>query len=169
MKRTLLILLLAASISGVAPLTLGADSLHWEAAWIRSVPPGAAVAAAYGKLVNHSAASVTVTGITSPLGAEAQMHDVVAEGDQRRMVQIDSVTLSSGEALIFTPGGRHIMLLDIQDPPAEGSMVPLCAIAAPHPDTCTVAQVQRQGPSISSDTSFDMSSDMPSDHAGHHH
>ena len=119
------------------------------------------MAAAYGKLVNHSAASVTVTGITSPLGAEAQMHDVVAEGDQRRMVQIDSVTLSSGEALIFTPGGRHIMLLDIQDPPAEGSMVPLCAIAAPHPDTCTDAPVQRQGPSISSD--------MPSDHAGHHH
>lgn len=161
MKRTLMISLFAALVSGVVPLTRGADSLHWEEAWIRSVPPGAAVAAAYGKLVNHSAASVTVTGITSPLGAEAQMHDVVVEGDQRRMVRIDSVALLSGEALTFTPGGRHIMLLDIQNPPEEGSMVQLCAIAAPHPDTCTDAPVQRQGPS--------MPSDMPSDHAGHHH
>ena len=33
-------------------VTAAEQGAHWEDAWVRSVPPGAAVAAAYGRLVH---------------------------------------------------------------------------------------------------------------------
>ena len=57
------------------------EVLHWKDAWVRSMPPAAQVTAAYGQLMNHGDEMVTITGITSTVGVEAQMHDVIAEGD----------------------------------------------------------------------------------------
>ena len=54
------------------------------------------------------------------------MHDVIAEGDQRRMVQLNS-DIAPGASLVFEPGGRHMMLLGITDA-AEGK-VEICALS----------------------------------------
>lgn len=122
---------------------------HWEDAWVRSVPPGAVVAGAYGRLVHRGAESVTITGVTSSLGASAQMHDVIADGDQRRMVAIDATPLAPGEALVFSPGGRHIMLMEFEQAPAEGDKIELCAVTEDKAAICTMAPVRRGAPESS--------------------
>ena len=138
-------------------VTAAEQGAHWEDAWVRSVPPGAAVAAAYGRLVHHGAAPLTITGVTSSVGAKAQMHDVIADGDQRRMVAIDTTPLAPGAALVFSPGGRHIMLMEFEQAPAEGETIELCAVTEDNADICTMAPVRRDAPGSSHHDS------------GHHH
>ena len=133
------------------------DSAHWKEAWVRSVPPGAAVAAAYGSLMNQSAAPITITAVTSTLGAAAQMHDIVAEGDQRRMVHVKTKTLAPREALVFAPGGLHIMLMEFEQAPNEGDEIELCALAQDGSAICTSALVRRNAPT------------SPHHDSGHHH
>ena len=48
---TVLVSLFAAGLSSLA---YAQEMLHWKDAWIRSMPPGAQVSAAYGILMNHS-------------------------------------------------------------------------------------------------------------------
>ena len=122
------------------------EMLHWQGAWVRSLPPGAEVTAAYGTLMNHGAEVVSITNISSTLGNEAQMHDVMSEGDQRRMVHLPSVDIAPGESLLFQPGGRHIMLIGVTETPAEGDDIELCAESAAGNRACTQAKVRRQAP-----------------------
>lgn len=133
------------------------EMLHWQGAWVRSLPPGAEVTAAYGTLMNHGAEVVSIANINSTLGNEAQMHDVLSEGDQRRMVQLPSIDIAPGESLVFQPGGRHIMLIGVTETPAEGSDIELCAESAAGTRACTQAKVRRQAP------------EHHDAHSGHHH
>lgn len=145
------------ALLSATPFTYAQEMLHWKDAWVRSMPPGAQVTAAYGQLMNHGDRPVTLSGITSEVGTEAQMHDVIADGDQRRMVQLTSVEIAPHETLVFVPGGRHIMLLNVTSPPAEGTSVDICAVSAAGSQACVQAPVQRQAPMDHND------------HTGHHH
>ena len=136
----------AGVLMGLSFSSLADEVLHWRDAWVRSLPPGAAVAAAYGSLMNHGSETVTIVNVTSKTGTEAQMHDVIADGDQRKMVRLNSVDIAPGESLVFEPGGRHIMLLGITDAPEEGGDVALCAVSAMGTEACTPAPVTRQAP-----------------------
>lgn len=136
----------AGVLMGLSFCSLSNEMLHWRDAWVRSLPPGAAVTAAYGSLMNHGSDTVTIVGVTSTTGTEAQMHDVIADGDQRKMTQLNSVDIAPGESLVFEPGGRHIMLLGVTDAPGEGSDLALCALSAMGTEACTRAPVTRQAP-----------------------
>ena len=136
----------AVVLMGLSFSSLADNMLHWRDAWVRSLPPGTAVTAAYGSLINHGSDTVTIVNVTSATGTEAQMHDVIADGDQRKMLRLNSVDIAPGESLVFEPGGRHIMLLDITDAPEEGSDVALCAVSAMGTEVCTRAPVTRQAP-----------------------
>ena len=48
---TVLVSLFAA---GLSSLSFAEEMLHWKDAWVRSMPPGAQVSAAYGILMNLS-------------------------------------------------------------------------------------------------------------------
>ena len=144
-------------LSWCLPLSALAEGLLWENALVRSMPPGTEVAAAYGRITNQSDQTVIVKAISSSVGQAAQIHDVVADGDQRRMVQLNAVSLAVGESTEFKPGGQHIMLLGVTIPPPEGSLVELCLLTANNAESCASVPVQRQAP---------MPSTEPS---GHHH
>ena len=150
-------MVLMSAMAGAGSPTAAEEMLHWQGAWVRSLPPGAEVTAAYGTLMNHGAEVVSIADINSTLGNEAQMHDVLSEGDQRRMVQLPSVDIAPGESLVFQPGGRHIMLIGVTETPAEGSDIELCAESAAGTRACTQAKVSRQAP------------EHHDAHSGHHH
>ena len=131
---------------GLSFSSLADDMLHWRDAWVRSLPPGTAVTAAYGSLMNHGSGTVTIVNVTSTTGTEAQMHDVIADGDQRKMVRLNAVDIAPGESLVFEPGGLHVMLLGITDAPEEGGDLALCALSARGTEACTRAPVAHQAP-----------------------
>ena len=121
------------------------------------MPPGAQVSAAYGMLMNHGDQTVTLSAVSSEISATAEMHEVIADGDQRRMAELESIDIAPHQTLIFEPGGRHIMLLDISNPPAEGDVVEICALSAAGTESCAQAAVERQAPA------------NHEQHTGHHH
>ena len=110
------------------------------------MPPGAQVSAAYGMLMNHGDQTVTLSAVSSEISSTAEMHEVIADGDQRRMAELESIDIAPHQTLIFEPGGRHIMLLDIAAPPIEGETVEICAVSAAGTRACTAASVRRQPP-----------------------
>ena len=77
---TVLVSLFAA---GLSSLSYAEEMLHWKDAWGRSMPPGSQVSAAYGMLMNHSDQTVTLSTVSSQISNTAEMHEVIAEGDQR--------------------------------------------------------------------------------------
>ena len=141
---------------GLSSLSYAEEMLHWKDAWVRSMPPGAQVSAAYGMLMNHSDQTVTLSTVSSEISGNAAMHEVIAEGDQRRMAELESIDIAPHETLIFEPGGRHIMLLDIAAPLVEGETVEICAVSVAGTRACTETPVKRQAP-VADDT-----------HANHH-
>ena len=132
--------------AGLSSLPHASEMLHWKDAWVRSMPPGAQVSAAYGMLMNHSDQTVTLSTVSSEISGTAEMHEVIAEGNQRRMAELESIDIAPHRTLIFEPGGRHIMLLDIAAPPVEGENVEICAVSAAGTRACTEAVVRRQAP-----------------------
>ena len=145
-RRQIAVLLTTVACLCGAVSTQAAEMLHWKNVWVRSMPPGTQVTAAYGELMNHGDQTVTISAITADLGSEAQMHDVLADGDQRRMVQLETADIAPGDSLVFEPGGRHIMLLGVSVSPAEGSPVEICALSEAGAKACTQATVSRQVP-----------------------
>jgi copper(I)-binding protein len=141
---TALICVLSAGLSSASH---AGEMLHWKNAWVRSMPPGAQVSAAYGMLMNHGDQTVTLSAVSSAMSANAEMHEVIADGDQRRMAELESIDIAPHQTLIFEPGGRHIMLLDVAAPPVEGETVEICAVSATGTRACTAALVRRQPPS----------------------
>ena len=132
--------------AGLSSLSFAGEMLHWKDAWVRSMPPGAQVSAAYGMLMNHSDQTVTLSAVSSEISGSAEMHEVIAEGDHRLMAELESIDVAPHETLIFEPGGRHIMLLDIAATPVEGENVKICAVSAAGTRACTEAAVRRQAP-----------------------
>ena len=132
--------------TGLSSASHAGEMLHWKDAWVRSMPPGAQVSAAYGMLMNHGDQTVTLSAVSSEISSTAEMHEVIADGDQRRMAELESIDIAPHQTLIFEPGGRHIMLLDISAPPIEGETVEICAVSAAGTRACTDASVRRQAP-----------------------
>lgn len=82
-------------------------------AWIREAPPGATVAALYFD-INNSGADDYIVSIKSPVSEKAEIHNTEVSPDGTgMMVRLDKVSVGSGETLSFTPGGKHIMLIDL--------------------------------------------------------
>ena len=140
---TALICLLSAGLSSASH---AGEMLHWKDAWVRSMPPGAQVSAAYGMLMNHGDQTVTLSAVSSEISSTAEMHEVIADGDQRRMVELESIDIAPHQTLVFEPGGRLIMLLDVATPLAEGGKVEVCAVSVAGTRACSLGQIERQAP-----------------------
>ena len=145
-KRGAFIALMCLLSTGLTCLSHASEMLHWKDVWVRGIPPGAQVSAAYGMLMNHGDQTVTLLTVSSDISGTAEMHEVIADGDQRRMTELESIDIAPHETLIFEPGGRHIMLLNIATPPVEDETVEICAVSAAGTRACTGAVVRRQSP-----------------------
>jgi hypothetical protein len=94
-------------------------------AWIREAPPGAQALGGYMAIANTSKQPLTLQGLSSPLFASIEMHNVVEENGQMRMKQAMSFTIPAGEVLVFKPRDRHFMLMGPKKELHAGDKVPL--------------------------------------------
>lgn len=99
-------------------------SLVVQNAWLRATP-GSDVAAAYLTVRNVSTATVTITGIESPIARHAMIHETTTQNGQSRMRPHEQLVIAPGSTVKFEPGGLHIMLHDLKQPLAVGQTVPL--------------------------------------------
>jgi periplasmic copper chaperone A len=126
-RRTVLASLLAAALAVVsagAPAQTTA-ALVVQDPWIRTPPPGVDIVAAYFTVKNLSKRAVFIVGVTSPLAANAMIHESSTVEGQSRMRMRDRVTVPGGGNVAFEPEGLHVMLTGVNKTLEVGEKVPL--------------------------------------------
>ena len=95
-----------------------------QGAWIRATVPGQKVAAAYMQLQTQEA-GMQLLSLCSPVAASVQVHDMQMQGDVMRMVELKTLGLPKGQIVQLAPGGKHIMLMGLNQPLQAGQSVQL--------------------------------------------
>lgn len=78
--------------------------------------PGMSMSAGYLQLANRSEQPIRITSVSSPQYARVEMHETIVSDGIARMRPVESLTVAPGEALRFEPGGRHLMLMQPDEP-----------------------------------------------------
>lgn len=82
--------------------------------------PGTSVTAGYLTLENSSNQPIVIDKVTSPQFARVEMHQTILEGDVARMVPISPLIVERHSDVVFSPGGKHLMLSDSSQNIAAG-------------------------------------------------
>ncbi len=94
-------------------------------AYVRAVPPGATVSAAFMTLHNPTGAPRAVVAAASPAATTVELHTHQHDGGVMRMRQVERIDVPAGGQTALAPGGYHVMLIGLTGPLAEGATVPL--------------------------------------------
>lgn len=79
---------------------------------VRPPLPGRDIATAYFHIQNFGAADQLVS-VTSPLSERIELHTHLNEDGVMKMRRVDGVDLPKGEAVMFKPGGLHVMMFGV--------------------------------------------------------
>jgi copper(I)-binding protein len=93
--------------------------------WIRATAPGAKTAAGYMTIRNKSAQPDRLVGGSSPVAAKVETHVHIKDGDILRMREVKGYDIPAKGSFELSPGGAHLMLVDLKRPLKEGEKVPL--------------------------------------------
>ena len=86
-----------------------------EDAWARATPPGFDKGAVYFELSNDNPRGDALVGVSTDRAPRAEMHRTLEEGGNSRMVHTPRVKIPAEAEVIFEPGGRHVMLMGIEE------------------------------------------------------
>ncbi|MEX0387262.1 copper chaperone PCu(A)C [Spiribacter onubensis] len=89
-------------------------------AWSRATPPGHPTGAVYFELINKGRLSDALVGVSTARAPRSEIHRTIEEGGNSRMVHTPRVRIPAEGGLTFEPGGRHIMLMGLEQALAEG-------------------------------------------------
>lgn len=108
-----------------APAAPVASALMIHDAYVRAVPSGSTVSAAFMMIHNPTAAPRAVVAATSPAARTVELHAHVNDGGVMRMRQVERIDVPAHGMATLAPGGYHVMLIDLVAPLVEGATVPL--------------------------------------------
>jgi len=81
--------------------------------WVRLTPPVAKNGAAYFTLHNMGSKTIKVVEVETTIAETAAMHTVEIDRSMVKMVHLEQLTIAAGEQVIFAPGGKHLMLINL--------------------------------------------------------
>ncbi|MDX9873599.1 MAG: copper chaperone PCu(A)C [Spongiibacteraceae bacterium] len=122
MQRNLLIGLWLALLTG----NVGANesALSLRDGYVREMPPGHPVTAAFGRLDNSGSGPVELTGASCACAQRVEIHRHVEHEGRARMEQLETLPVPPG-GVELAPGGLHLMLIDLTQPLRAGDEVEL--------------------------------------------
>jgi periplasmic copper chaperone A len=117
----------------LAALALAACSqpkeLTVDGAWVRLGAAPKRPAAAYFTL-HGGATDATLIAVSTDVAIKSEMHETVsAPGGVMAMRPIQSVPVPAGSTVAFKPGGRHVMLFDVNPGIKPGGRAVLLSLA----------------------------------------
>ena len=92
-------------------------------AWARATPGKSTIGTAYATVT--APAGDRLIGAATPVAGVAQIHQHTMDNGVMKMRQVDAVPLPAGQAVVLSPGGYHIMLMDLKAPLVAGQSFPL--------------------------------------------
>lgn len=85
--------------------------------------PGSGMAAGYLAMENHSDRPITIVKVSSPAFASIEMHETVIEDEVARMISLAPLVIGPKSAIVFEPGGKHLMMSGAAREMAPGEAV----------------------------------------------
>jgi len=131
----------------VCTLTLGlsvglAADVSVQDAYIRGMPPGQDVTAAFFQLNNTSDQDCEIVGAASPVAGSAEIHTHSHEGGMMRMRKLETLLVPKGESIAFKPGSYHLMLFGVKQLLVDGDSYPLTLLFSGCPEQTVDAEVR---------------------------
>lgn len=102
-----------------------ADTVMVHDGWVREMPPGTQVAAAYFTLHNPGDRDRQLVGADTDAAQRVELHTVEHADGAMRMRQVDGIAVSAGGIATLEPGGLHAMLLGVTTRLLTGDTVTL--------------------------------------------
>ncbi|TAL67990.1 MAG: copper chaperone PCu(A)C [Burkholderiaceae bacterium] len=101
-----------------------AQTVTIQDAWIRTSVPGQEATGAFMKITAR--VDERLVGVSTPAAGVAEVHQMLLDGGVMKMRAVKGgLDLPAGKTVALTPGGYHVMLMDLKAPLAMGSTVPM--------------------------------------------
>jgi copper(I)-binding protein len=108
----------------LAPVSIG--DIEITDAFTRATLPNAPVAGGYLTITNKGKAEDSLLSATSPAAGKVELHQMSMQGDVMKMAPLpDGIVVPAGETVELSPGGLHIMFMQLKRPFVEGETVPV--------------------------------------------
>lgn len=104
------LLLIVAILTACEPVP-PASELSMENGWVRALPPGMKMTAAFGVIGNHGSDTIEISSFTSDSFAEVSLHRTSVENGVSSMERLPGLTQPAGAITVLEPGGLHLMLM----------------------------------------------------------
>ena len=92
--------------------------------WTRATPGGAKVAGGYLKITNSGPTADRLTGGSTDIAGRVEIHEMTMSGGVMRMRPLNSgLEVKAGQTVELTPGGYHVMFMDLKRPLKQGETV----------------------------------------------
>jgi copper(I)-binding protein len=140
MKRTISLLVTATLLLHACAPKSGIEAGE---AWMRPTAKGEH-GAVYLTLRNYSATDDLLVGAATEAAESVELHESTMVNDVMEMNMLESVPLASGQIIEFTPGGLHIMLVNLKDDVVLGESLQITLQFETHADIILTVPV-RQG------------------------
>ena len=151
MKRIfILIFVLSALMSACS----APGDMEVHQAWVRPTAQGE-TAAVYLTIHNHSASADELIGATATVADAVEIHQSKMENDIMQMSMLTSVPIAADEEIIFTPGGLHIMLVNIKEEFILGEHIGLILHFKNHEDIVVEVHIEDSMPEEDHEASSD--------------
>lgn len=66
--------------------------------------------------------------VRSPVAGAVELHEMAMDGNVMRMRQVKGLDLPAGKPVALSPGGYHVMLLDLKQQLKEGDSIPITLV-----------------------------------------
>ncbi|TFI49239.1 copper chaperone PCu(A)C [Diaphorobacter sp. DS2] len=132
-------------------------------AWVRATVPQQKATGAFMRLT--AAQDARLVSASSPVAGVTEVHEMKLVDNVMKMRPLPALDLPAGQAVELKPGGYHIMLLDLKQPVAPGSTVPLTLVFEAKDGQRTTQELQAPVRAVSATAAPAMGHGKP--HGGH--
>ena len=93
---------------------LFAQDISVDSPYVRAIPPGQTISAAFMTLKNSSKADISLVKASSDIAEHVELHEHVHEDGMMKMRKVPQITIAASSEAHLKPGGYHIMLIGLK-------------------------------------------------------
>ena len=95
-------------------------------AWVRATPSASGMSAAFFTVCNGGGEAVDVVSVTTPVAGVTELHETTRSAEGVVAMQpVSNVSIAAGDSAAFEPGGKHVMLTQLNGAIEDGAEVPI--------------------------------------------
>ncbi len=83
--------------------------------YVRAVPPGQKISAAFLQLDNASDTMQSIVSASSPAAEVVELHTHIHDNGMMKMRRIEKIDIPAKGQTVLKPGGLHIMLINLKN------------------------------------------------------